>query len=101
MKPAHRCSWIASWMQSGIAGRQRVDVLDSDFVVAYVEATNAHAVMKFIGAPYCAQLSRDLGSMFKKGTLKRTPVGLAPGDASMGFPKWVYVYSLAACEFES
>lgn len=82
-------------MSDGQCGHQNVDVLDSDFVCAYADATGAVAYMQHVGAPRCKQLGRDLSAMFAVGRLQRSPTGLPTGDASMGFPKkWVYSYSL-------
>lgn len=71
-----------------------VDVLNKHFVECYVDATGAKEVVQFFGAPKCPQLGRDLGQMYRMGTLKRHATGLAPGDSYMGFPKWVWSYQL-------
>jgi hypothetical protein len=96
MKPAERYNWIEEWMRGGRPGCENVDVLDSDFVCEYADATGAEARIEHVGAPRCAQLGRDLSALFAAERLSRTPVGLSAGDASMGFPKWVYTYSLIA-----
>lgn len=94
MTPTERQQWIVEWMNAGVPGRESVDVLDSDFVCAYADATKAVVILMHVGAPKCKQLSRDLGAMFTAGKLARTTTGLPAGDASMGFPKWVYTYGL-------
>jgi hypothetical protein len=71
-----------------------VNVLDSNFVDWYIEKTDAKFGIQFFGAFSCPQLGRDLGAMYKAGLLDRRTAGLAPGDAAMGFPKWVYSYYL-------
>ena len=88
-----RFDWIEDWLRTTHAGAE-VDVLDTAFVLAYIEAHNAPCQTIFIGAPRCPQLGRDLGWMFKLDRLSRVAVGLAAGDASIGFPKWVYSYRL-------
>jgi hypothetical protein len=93
LKPEERYSWIEAWMGGGGA-KANVDVLDSDFVCAYADATKAHATVGMVGAPRCKQLSKDLSAMFAAQRLTRSAVGLPAGDASMSFPKWVYSYSL-------
>lgn len=96
MKPLERQQWIEAWMSEGIPGRGIVNVLDSDFVCAYADATSAPVEFQHIGAPKCKQLGRDLSAMFDAGKLTRDATGLAAGDAAMGFPKWVYTYELKA-----
>lgn len=93
MKADDRYQWLARWMAQGGA-HQFADVLDSDLVRAYVDATDAVCATGQIGAPRCPQLGRDLAAMYAAGRLLRKAVGLPAGDASMGFPKWVYSYSL-------
>jgi len=83
-------------MHADAPGRACVDVLDSDFVCAYADATKAQVTFMHVGAPKCKQLARDLGAMFAAGKLTRSATGLPSGDASMGFPKWVYTYGLPA-----
>lgn len=99
MRPRNfRLGWIVSWLKlcnDTCSGSEiRVDVLDTDFVKAYIYATNAPFVDMMIGAPRCRMLGRDLALLHKQGILKRHATGLSPGDASMGFPKWVYSYHL-------
>jgi len=93
MRPDDRYRWLALWLAQGGA-RQFADVLDSDLVCAYADATGAACATGLIGAPRCPQLGRDLSAMYAAGRLLRKPVGLPAGDALMGFPKWVYSYSL-------
>lgn len=80
----------------GGGAKANVDVLDSDFVCAYADATKAHATVGMVGAPRCKQLGKDLSAMFAAQRLTRCAAGLQAGDASMGFPKWVYTYSLSS-----
>lgn len=97
MKPKERQEWIAAWLRERNnrgGSEERVDVLYSDFVIDYIEATGASSKLQMFGAPKCPQLGRDLGAMHAAGILKRHATGLSPGDASMGFPKWVWSYHL-------
>lgn len=93
MKPSARYAWLKQWMEQG-GEREHADVLDTALVNAYVEATGAAATLCSIGAPRCPQLGRDLGAMYAAGVLTRSSVGMPAGDSSMGFPKWIYSYSL-------
>ena len=86
-----RWRWIRDWLRT----HQHADILDSDFVWAYIEEFNAGASVQFIGAPTCRQLGRDLGAMFKAEYLERSIVGISDGMCHMGFPKWVYSYKLS------
>lgn len=88
-----RFEWIRTWM-SGSESQSFVNVLDSEFVNAYIEANGARWKRKHFGAPNCPQLVSDLGLMYQLGLVLRRATGTAPGDSGMGFPKWVYVYSL-------
>lgn len=96
MKPAERRAWILAWIRrrEALHGQQeRVDVTYSDFVIDYIEATDAKHEVLFMGAPRCPQLGRDLGAMYAAGILERHTTGLE-GMAGMGFPRWVWVYYL-------
>lgn len=94
MSPRDRYAWLKAWLSKG--GRQSfADILDADLVRAYVAATGVSASETGIGAPRCPQLGRDLSAMFAGGVVRRSRVGLPAGDASMGFPKWVFSYYLA------
>ncbi|ATI15693.1 hypothetical protein [Bordetella phage vB_BbrM_PHB04] len=96
MTPRQRRDWILAHMRE--RPRESFDVLNSDFVYAYAEATDAPVALQMFGAPKCQQLGRDLGELHKRGHLKRNATGLPAGDSSMGFPKWVYCYRLRAIE---
>jgi hypothetical protein len=72
-----------------------VENVDANFVDDYVDATGAAFVGQPFGAHKCKQLGRDLGRMHARGVLTRWACGLPSGDAAMGFPKWVWTYSIA------
>jgi len=91
MTPSEREQWIIDYMRER---RTTVDVTDTYFIDDYVDATGAKSSLQFIGADICRSAGRDLGRLFKKKLLERWACGLPSGDASMGFPKWVYIYSL-------
>lgn len=87
-RPAERHAFILAALETQVA----VDVLDRDFVVAYVEATGASATPVAFGAPRCPMLGRDLAALCRAGRLDRFPVGISGGE--VGFPSWVYSYTL-------
>ncbi len=91
MNQPDREKWILDWMKDS---HERVDVLYATFVRHYVKATGAKSILMPFGADKCRQLGADLSRMHKAGILSRHATGLSPGDSSMGFPRWVYVYSL-------
>lgn len=94
MKPEQRREWIEAHMRSdAILSRGGVDVLNSDFVDAYIDATKPKFRVTNYGAWKCPQLGRDLAQMVEDGVLRRHRVGIA-GLASMGFPRWVWSYEL-------
>lgn len=94
MKKNDRFEWIMEWMRQG-GSKAYVNVLDSDFVCGYADATGAKATVGVVGAPRCPRLGRDLSEMLQGGLLTRSVDSLPAGDASMGFPNWIYTYSLA------
>lgn len=87
MRLNDRLDWIVRYCTEV---EDRVDVLNRDFVRAYVNATGAECVYQFYGADTCPQLGRDLSRCFKQKKLLRGRVGLPAMES--GFPKWVYVY---------
>lgn len=75
-----------------------IDMLDEDFVDSYIEKFNPQSSSMVIGSSKCKELSKLLGSMYKKGLLKRFPHGVKGGYSQdhLDFkaPKWVYSYKL-------
>lgn len=67
------------------------NVVDADFVTAYVEATGVPYAPQPYGASKCRTLGRDLSRMYQKGLLVRERAGLW-NMGGMGFPTWVWVY---------
>jgi hypothetical protein len=96
MKPEERYDWIIAYASRPGSENYRVhmDILNSDFVWDYIEATEAPHKIQFFGAPKCAQLGRDLSKMYEKKMLRRYTCGVGNGLSGQGFPKWVYVYKL-------
>lgn len=97
MKPANRRQWILDYMireqkRMGTSS-YHVDVLNGDFVDDYIEATGATYYACFYGAHKCPQLGEDLSKMHREGLLDRYATGISD-LAGMGFPRWVYCYSV-------
>ena len=93
MKPQDRYDWIENDLRTDAKARGGTDVLDSDFVDRYIEATGAAFRVTNFGAFKCPQLGRDLAAMTEQGILKRNRIGIE-GMAGMGFPRWVWSYRL-------
>lgn len=97
LKPGERAAWILSYLAKrqalyGNTCRFTVDVLTTDFVHAYCDATHARSTVLFLGAPKCPMLGDDLGGLARKGLLERYRTGLSGMES--GFPKWVWLYHL-------
>lgn len=86
----NRKVWLMVWVKK----HRYVDILDSDFVGSYIDATNAKHFPTFWGAYKCPMLGRDLSSLAKCGALKRWRNGLPRGSWQPGFPRWVWTYEL-------
>ncbi len=91
MKPSERHEWIRQWIKSQ-GSKGSADVMDSEFVASYIDATGAAFLAQTVGADTCRQLGRDLSAMYKVGSLRRGRIGLT--DHYQGMPNWVYVYRL-------
>lgn len=94
MKPRDRLDWIESYLRERGSAKAAVDVLDADFVAAYIEATDAKFYPQMYGAHKCPQLGRDLSLLNGSYHLRRSRIGIE-GMAGMGFPRWVWSYRLA------
>lgn len=82
-----------TWLMAYIQRKGHVDVLNSELVDEYAQATNAKIIPVCWGAHHCPTLGRDLAHMAKCGALKRGRIGLS-GNWQPGFPKWVWAYSV-------
>jgi hypothetical protein len=99
MTPEQRYAWIVEYIKERSPGSPNtashsVNVVDRYFVDAYVDACKPSMVLvMFYGADKVPQLGRDLAAMYAQNMLKRYVCGLS-GMGGMGFPRWVYDYSL-------
>lgn len=75
-----------------------VDVLNSELVDEYVEATGMKFKWMAWGANVCQQLGRDLAFMAKRGALSRGRLGLG-ANWQRGFPKWVWSYKIGPASY--
>ena len=78
-----------------LAKEQFVDVLNQDFMTAFAIRFDCRVFRQTIGSPRVPLAGKTLSAMFKKGLLTRFTVGIDNYAGGVGFPKWVYSYSLA------
>lgn len=78
---------ILEWVK-----KEPVDILDRDFVDAFIAATGSAFNPMPFGAHKCGYLNRTLNRMSKEKKLSRFTIGLPLME--VGFPKWVYTYDL-------
>lgn len=99
-KPSERKEFILNYLRKlnelfpSCPGSAKVDVLDSDFVDAYIDFSGVSFDKAKHGYFKCKQLSRDLTEMWQTGELSRYLKRLKPGSRNEGFPGWVYSYTL-------
>lgn len=91
MRPAARRQWLLDRLR---ASPVPLDILDADFVDAFIEATQAPFIPANVGAHRCPTLGRDLAVMYRNGDLCRQPVGVPCGE--WGMPRWVYAYGVVS-----
>ena len=82
------------WIMAYIRKHGVVSAVNQAFVDAYVAATGATYSPTMYGSNKCRKLYLDLGEMSDDYRLKRVRTGIK-GMAGMGFPNWVWTYSLA------
>lgn len=84
-----KSEWIIDYLKRS---KEPVDVLNADFVDAYIEKFNAKYKLQMYGAHKCPELGKLLSDMHNKQLLIRSVIGLS--GLPTGFPKWVYTYEL-------
>ena len=72
-----------------------VDVLDVEFMRSFAMRFACKAFNMNHGAPRVPLASKTLSDMLKGGLLERYVVGMNSYAGGVGYPKWVYSYSLA------
>lgn len=93
MKKSERFDWIENYLKGKPEYDDSVNILEQKFSDMYLDATGVDFDPMMYGAHKCKQLGKDLADMHKAGRLERVRRGIN-GMGGMGFPKWVYVYSL-------
>lgn len=87
-----RRRWRWEWLLKEVRERRFVDVLDAEFVDAYIDEFKPTHRVTCWGANKCRQLGADLAEMAAIGYLARSRAGLSGGSWQPGFPKWVWCY---------
>lgn len=82
-----RQQWITRYLQN----TQHVNILNKDFVKAYIKEFKAAHSVNSVGACRCEQLSKDLGRMYREQLLQRNTLPLY--NMPWGSPRWIYCYS--------
>lgn len=90
--------WILNYLKTKV-DLKFVDMLDEDFVSAYIDEFNINFETSIMGASKCKELSKLLGVMYKKGLLHRFSHGVKSGlnqdYVDFKCPKWVYSYVIS------
>ena len=79
--------WVIDWIDR----HGPMNILDIEFVDAFTEKFNVPYRIQPFGANSCPSLGRLLGNMYRYNLLDRSIIGLSEG---LGWPKWVYVYTI-------
>jgi len=89
-----KIQWIIEYMKEpyhfALSG---VDILNADFVDAYIEKFNSKHEVTMWGANKCRDLVRVLKIGYDRGIFDRWTCGIQ-GMWGLGFPKWVYAYKI-------
>jgi hypothetical protein len=86
--------WVIAYLKSK-EYLQFIDILDEEFVNAFIDKFDAKFEHCRLGSPKCKELSKLLSSMYKKQLLDSHSHGTKSGLTKDGsFPKWTYLYEL-------
>lgn len=83
-----RLNWLLDWVGASQPG---IDVLDADFVQAYINYSMVSYQFTMLGAHRCKQLTKDLCDLSDARKLWKGSIRVPP---MMGFPSRVNVYHL-------
>ena len=89
MKRVYKVDWICEYLNKKDS---HVDILNRQFVDEYIKEFNPKIKETNFGADHCNDLSLSLKMGYDMGIFERARIGLHAHE--MGFPNWVYVYSL-------
>lgn len=91
MKKREKQEWIMDYIRN--CKFQHVDIFDSEFVDAYIEACNPQKVIvQPYGAHTVPEIGKYMSELYRMNILNRVPIGLS--QCYSGFPKWCYSYYL-------
>ena len=87
---SEKIDWVRDWLKQN---NTPVDILNSKFVDDYINEFNPSKVEILpFGANRCPELGKLLSWGYKNGYLNRGRVSISCKE--VGFPNWIYVYSL-------
>ena len=81
--------WVLQYLDNE-ATIESIDILDADFVEAFIKQFNPKSYWYVYGAPKVPILGPLLSKMYHEGKLNRYATGLQCHE--WGFPNWVYSY---------
>lgn len=91
MNKHEKQDWIVDYIKT--SKFKHVDIFDSEFVDAYIEACHPKKVIvQPYGANTVPELGRLLSELYHSNMLNRMTIGLT--QSYSGFPKWCYSYYL-------
>lgn len=80
------------WLKDYINVNGPVNILDAEFVDAYINKFNPkHSIQPF-GANGCKELGKMLSDLYKDNILDRSRISIH--GLGRGYPNWVYVYEM-------
>jgi hypothetical protein len=88
------------WLIGEIRRLHFVNILNEDFVDAYINHTNAPHEIMLYGTNRCPRLSQDLRRLYNKQRISRTAIGV-PYARLYQFPTWVWSYYMKENTYES
>jgi len=86
---SEKIAWVESYLQDT---EQHVDILNTEFVNAYINEFGVAYRNTNYGALKCPDVGRTLKAGYDQGVLKRDRIGLWAHET--GFPNWIFVYRL-------
>jgi len=88
-KNTEKIEWIKTYIKNNPPA---VDIMNADFVDAYIEKFKPKHIITMYGANKCSELSKILKQGYDMNIFNRSIIGIH--QAMWGFPKWVYVYEI-------
>lgn len=91
MNREDKIKWVEDYLKTK---EFYVDILNRNFIDAYIDKFNPKYGATNYGADKCPDVAKTLKIGFDQGIFKRQRAGITCGYS--GMPRWVYVYSLSS-----